>query len=478
MSAKKTISIFTLAMVDVAAVLSVRNFPSMAVYGWQLVFWYLLGTIMFLVPVSLVAAELATGWPKEGGIYAWVTEAFGEKVGFVSIWSVFAQNQVWYPTVLSFIAITFAYAVNPSLQNNKVYLLIMMLAIFWGATLFNFLGSRASASFSSIGTILGSIIPALLLIVLGLAFLASGQPSNLPPFSLQAFIPTFNLQTLVFVSSIPLMFAGMEMAGYQANNIDNPQTKFPRSIFTAALVIFLASVFGTLPIAMAVPVNQLSLNGGIMQTFQVMLSTFGLSWALPIVAILVGIGGIALMSTWMLGPILGMIPIGRHGNLPPLFRRLNGNGSPTQILVVQGFIGSAIAVAMVLIPSMNTAYWILSALTTLLICVEYIPMFAAAIYLRKSQPDTPRAYKVPGGNGGMYVVAGVGLASIVFTFLVGMLPPSDMNIPVYVYTPFMILGTFILAGIPFVFMHFRKPGWKEPDTAAPQPAQPVQEGAQ
>ncbi|MDD1655701.1 MAG: amino acid permease, partial [Methanomicrobiales archaeon] len=76
---KKILGVFTLAMINVAAVLSIRNFPSMAIYGWECIGWYIIGTILFLIPISLAGAELATGWPEGGGVYAWVKQAFGEK---------------------------------------------------------------------------------------------------------------------------------------------------------------------------------------------------------------------------------------------------------------------------------------------------------------------------------------------------------------------------------------------------------------
>src|SRR5262245_28018788 len=169
-SAAKTIGIFTLAMVSVAAVLSVRSYPSMAANGWSLIFWYLLGTVAFLVPCALVGAELATGWPKEGGVYAWVQEAFGPVAGGVAIWAVFAQNLVWYPTVMSFIAMTLAYVIDPALGTDPRYNLVVMLAVMWGATRFNFLGPDVSSRFSSVGSIAGTLAPALTALAASAAF--------------------------------------------------------------------------------------------------------------------------------------------------------------------------------------------------------------------------------------------------------------------------------------------------------------------
>ena len=57
---KKVLGLFALAMINVAAVLSIRNFPSMAVYGWSCIGWYIIGAILFLIPISLAGAELAS----------------------------------------------------------------------------------------------------------------------------------------------------------------------------------------------------------------------------------------------------------------------------------------------------------------------------------------------------------------------------------------------------------------------------------
>ncbi len=452
MQQRKRLGAFTLGMISVAAVLSVRNFAAMAPDGWSLIFWYLLGTIAFLVPSALCSAELATGWPREGGIYAWVSEAFGPTLGSVSIWAVFAQNLVWYPTVLSFIATSIAYTFDPNLTSSPVFMLAIMLAVFWGATFFNFLGANASAQLSSIGTIAGSIVPAILLIVLGMAYLAAGHPSNLPPLTAQHFFPTWNLSTIVFASSIPLMFAGMEMAGYQATRARNVNTDFPRAMYLAAAIVFLVSVFGTLPIAVAVPPAQLSLNGGLLQTYQIILQSLGVGWLLPIVCLLIAVGGLALISTWMLGPCLGMIPLARDGRFPALFGNLNKHGVPTGALILQAVIGSLLAIGMVFIPSMNAAYWLLAALTTLCLCIEYLPMFAALLALRYQQPDTPRAYMLPGGTAGAWIIAGLGFVAITFTFVIALFPPDGMNVGAGAYLACMIVGTIILCMWPLIFL--------------------------
>ena len=103
-STKHKLGVFILAMLTFSVIASLRGLPSMAEYGLSSTFYYLLVAIVFFIPVSLISAELATGWPKKGGIYLWVKEAFGQRWGFFAIWLQWIQNVVWYPTVLAFAA--------------------------------------------------------------------------------------------------------------------------------------------------------------------------------------------------------------------------------------------------------------------------------------------------------------------------------------------------------------------------------------
>ena len=117
-SKTKTLGVFVLAMINVAAVLSLRNFPPMAEFGWSSIGWYLIGTITFLIPLSMAGAELATGWPKGGGVYAWVKEAFGDMSGFIAVFCEWSNDLVWFPTILAFLASTLAFAINPKLAKT------------------------------------------------------------------------------------------------------------------------------------------------------------------------------------------------------------------------------------------------------------------------------------------------------------------------------------------------------------------------
>jgi amino acid transporter len=151
-----------------------------------------------------------------------------------------------------------------------------------------------------------------------------------------------------------------------------------------------------------------------------------------------------------------------------VWRRHNRHQSPVAVLVIQACISSAFALAFVLMPSVNSAYWILSAVTTEVLIIMYFFMFAAVIKLRYSQPDTPRAYRIPGGTAGVWIIAGVAIVALAFSFVVGLLPPSVVKgigpVPYAIILVGLSVGLSI--GAPLVIWIFRKPQWVAPNAGA------------
>ncbi|HII98139.1 MAG TPA: amino acid permease [Methanoregula sp.] len=459
LSNKKVLGLFALAMINVAAVLSIRNFPSMAVYGWSCIGWYVIGAIFFLIPISLAGAELATGWPEGGGVYAWVKQAFGEKGGFTALFCEWSNNLVWFPTVLSFIASTFAFALTPSLASSGIFMFTVMMVAFWGTTAIAYFGEEVSTKFGNIGVIIGSIIPSLLIIVLGVWWLGSGAAIVLPPFSIGAMVPTISLATLPFFATVILLFAGMEMAGFHALETKNPQTDFPKAMGISAIIIVVCTVLATLAIAIVIPADQLNLASGVMQAIQYFFTAAHIPWMVAPMALLITLGGVVSLAAWLIGPAKGLGVVAEEGNMPPIFDRTNKYGAPVAVLVIQALIGSAISLLYVFLPSVNQAYWILSAMTVELLCIVYVLIFAAVIKLRYSQPDTPRPFRIPGGMPGVWFVGGLGILGTTFAFIVGLMPPTYFQTSGMAYVGSVLLGTFLLAVPPLVFLHLKNPAW-------------------
>lgn len=452
----KAVSVFTLAMINVAAIGSVKNWPFTAEYGFASIFFLLLAALVFFFPVSLVAAELATTWPKQGGIYVWVKEAFGHRAGFLAVWLLWIENVIWYPTVLSFISATIAYIFNPALAENHTYTVIMVLGLFWGATISNLFGMRTSGWFSSVGAFCGTFIPGVIIIGLGLLWYFSGNPLEID-LSWKAAIPSFKLDDLVFFTGVLLALAGMEMSAVHARDVRNPQKDYPKAIFLSALLILGLSLLGVLSIAIVIPQKDISLVAGAIQAISAFLTKYNLTKLVPYLAALIAIGAFGSVSTWIIGPSKGLLAAAEGGDLPKIFRHTNKHNAPTTLLIAQGAIVTVLSLLFLLMPSVSAGFWILTVLVAQLYLIMYLMMFAAFIYLRYKKPDVHRPYKVPGGTFGLWLVAGAGIIGSFFALLIGYIPPSKIPVgsPTF-YVTFLIIGTIVGCLIPFTFYLFKK----------------------
>ncbi len=444
-TAKKTLSIFSIAMINVIAIDSLRTLPMTAEYGFSAVFYMLVTAIFFFLPTAFVAAELATGWPEQGGVYVWVREAFGTRLGFMTIWLQWFYNICWYPTIMSLIAATLAFTFNPSLINSKTYMLTVVMIVFWSATLVNARGMKASTMLSNVAAVAGTLIPMAFVIVLGFFWVGTGHPTA-TPFSAKALVPNLShIGNLVLLTAVLYGFVGMEMSASHANDAENPQRDYPKAMVWSVLIILATMILGTLAIVVVVPVQQLNIVAGLLQAFALFFKAFHLEWLMPIVALLIVCGAIGGAAAWMLGPSKGMLVASQDGCLPKALGKLNKHQAPGYVLLLQGVVFTILCSVFLLLPTVSSGFWALTDVTSILALIVYVMMFSAAIYLRYKRPEVKRTFKVPGGKVGLWVTCLFGLFSSLFTIGLGFLPPAQ--IPVGNVTTYeVIIITGFIAG--------------------------------
>jgi len=459
----KALSVFTLAMINVAAVSSVRNWSTIAEYGFASLFFFAVAAIVFFIPVSMVSAELATGWPKTGGVFVWVKEAFGHRTGFLAVWLLWVENVIYYPALLSFIAGAIAYIFDPNLAESKFFILSIVIGMFWITTLINLLGMRASGWISTFGVIAGTFIPGGLIIFLGCLWYFTGNPIQIS-FTMDSLIPdTSSLNQYVLFAGVLVALFGLEMSAVHARDVNNPQKSYPKAILLSATLVLGLYVLGVLAIAVVVPQQEISLVAGSLQAVSVFVDSYGLRWMTPILAALLTLGALGTLSTWIVGPSKGLLGAAEGGDLPPYFRKVNKHGMPIALLITQAVIVTLYSLVFVVMPTVSSAYWILTAMVAQLYLIMYALMFAAAIRLRYTHPDVKRSYKIPGGLFGMWFVAGLGILGSVATFFLGFFPPAQIATgnKVY-YVTFLILSTLLSCLAPSIILLFKKPDWTKP----------------
>lgn len=449
----KSLSVFSLMMINIIAVDSLRTLPISAEYGFSLIFFYVLAAVVFFVPVALIAAELATGWPQTGGLYVWVKEAFGKTAGFMVIWMQWVYNIVWYPTILAFITSAFAYLISPELAANKFYLFVTVLVLFWLTTLLNLFGMRVSSFISMLGALFGTLFPIILIIGLALYWYCFDYPIAISMDWQSLFPKDINLPSLVLFTGILFGLVGMEMSAIHAGDVESPQRDYPRALLYSTIIIFLTLMLGSLAVAMVVPQEKLSLVTGLIDAFVLFFTAFSMKWMIPLVVLMMILGGLSSVSAWVLGPSKGLLVAAEDGCLPEIFFRVNHYGAPATILLAQAGVFTLLSSVFVFSENINTSYWMLSALTEQLSMAVYVLMFVAAICLRKFKPEVKRGFTIPGGDWVLNSVACLGLLTCLIALALGFIPPSHIEVKaVWRYEAFLIFGWGVLVILPGLYV--------------------------
>lgn len=490
---KKYLTVTALGLATSASIVtSLRGLPMMAKEELTMFFYIGFSTVLFLIPAGLIAAELGSAYAnKAGGLYAWISGAFGKRLGFATIFLAWLQVMTFYPTGLSFVASAAAFTIDkPHLADNNTYIGLFCIICFWLCTAIALVSNRFATKVAQYGFVAGTAIPGILLVGLFLWWVLDGQSigwdhADNPAVTTETdghehpryFPHIVGLSSVAFLGGILLNFAGIESQAPHATELKNPKRQYPVVILMAAAVAFGIFTLGALAVAGILPYDNIDLNTGVFDTFRDAFSTlFGTTWPLYIITALITYGALSGILAWVIGPSRGVLATAHDGMLPPVLQKVNKNGVQVNILIIQGIVVTLTSSIYFLFSDVNAAFFLISSMAVSVYLIIYMVMYAAAIRLRYTQPDLPRPFKLPGGLRVMWLVGGGGFLAMVFAFVIAFVPPDQLEVGnSATYILLVAVGAIGFPAIPFIIERFRKPSWVASDDAKKAAAGPSDE---
>lgn len=455
---KNQLGLFSLVMIAIVSVDSLRNLPIGAQYGFSLITFYMLAALTFFLPLTWVTAKLTAQHPNTGGSYVWIDKAFGPYMGYLSIWLQWVYNIIWYPTIFAFINATLASLILPGLENNKLFILLTSLGFFWILSLLHCLGVRASSWISTCGSIIGTLLPMFLIMGLALYSLATGQPSA-TPFSWSAFIPdAHSLKNLAFFSNILFSLLGLDVIAMHAGNVKNPHKTYPRALGLSALLILFTLTFSSLSLCIIMPSEKIGLMSGLMVVFNSFFDAYHIPAAGSVIAFCIIIGGLAIASSWMVGLARGLHVALGSINVPSWIQYTNKNNMPSRVLFFQAIVYSLLLGIYLLFPNINSSYWVLSALAAQFALLYYIVLFCAAVKLLRQQKQNRL------DNLLSVALPCMALAICLCGIVVGFLPPEQIPFGSTLRYELLMLSFFVSIGFVPVLILKR---WRKQNATTP-----------
>ena len=460
----RTLTFFGFFAITASMVMTVYEYPSFASSGFQLVFFLIIGGLLWFLPVALCAAEMATvkGW-ESGGIFAWVGNTLGRRWGFAALFFQWFQITVGFVFFFFFIFAAFAYVVRwDALYNNPLVMFFGVAAIVWLLTLTQLGGTKYTARISKVGFVGGIIVPVIVLLVGLIIYFATGGVSQIN-ISPATFVPDFGkVDTLVIFASFILAYMGVEASASHVNELKNPNRNYPLAMIVLAILTIALDALGGLAVATTLPASVLdgNLSFGVIEAFRAIFIQHispSLSWVVFVVALLLALGVLAEISAWIVGPSRALLDTAHDGIIPPSFKKVNKHGVSVQTVVIQAIIVTiwdAVLCGSIALSggsSSSVGYLTAIGLTVVIYLVGYVMFFLGYFYLIFKKKNLQRSFQLPGGTPFKAIVAGVGLIMTVATLIISFFPSSNLTAQAnQVYQTTLGIAFVISVAIPFI----------------------------
>ena len=394
-----------------------------AALGNSQFFWWLFMIVAFLLPYGLISSELGTTYQGDGGLYDWINQAYpGTRWGARAAWWYWLNFPLWMASlavmVPDLLAIAFGIEIGIGLSIALQLAFIVIVTII--------------ACYPVCDSVV--ILNVCAVIKVGLALLVGGmgvyfiiQNGFVNDMSFSTFLPSFDLDSLSFISVIIFNMLGFEVVCTFSEDMDNPKKQIPQAIVIGGLVIAAVYLFGGFGIGAGVPAEEVDAAAGLIESVVLMSGQEG-GLFIGAVALLFLVTLFGNMISWSLGVNNTACYAAENGDMPAVFtKRWAKNDMPIGSALINGIVAAVICllgVVMTVVAPDSELFWTFFALNLVLFLMSYLPIFPAFLKLRKTDPDAERPFKVPGGPGMLKLMAYVPFVLIVISVLFCAVPLS------------------------------------------------------
>jgi amino acid transporter len=393
---RKSLSGFDTLLFNICALLFIDTVAPMSAMGPSAITWYILLVILFFIPYGLITAELGSTYPDQGGLYVWVKRAFGEKWAARTSWIYWVNMALWMPSSLIFISGMLAQLFFPDL--NLFWIIAIGILTTWlivGLGLLNLDQSKWIVNLASIF----KVVLIFAIIIAGIIYESKGNaPVN--DLSFESIKPVWG-DALFFLPVLIFTMLGFELISGAGGEMKNPKVDVPRAIIASAIFIGVVYTFAVRSMLVVIPLDNLGLIEGLVDTFRAVFGESGFGGVLTLVFGLIALYSIFTQTfAWAIATVRMTAEAGRDGDLPSYFGVVQQkNQTPLGALILTGVVSSAVLLIYgILATNAEDLFWTLFAFSSMLFFMPYAIMFPAFIALRRKDAGIERPYKFPGNN--------------------------------------------------------------------------------
>lgn len=433
----------SLALFSLCAVIVVDTLTASASIGVSAIGWWLVTLVIFVIPYGLITSELGTTYPGEGGIYDWVKKAFGYKWAVRTTWFYWINVGLWMPAVYIMFAGMFAELFFPGLS---FYWQIAICIVLTWLTIWI---CNVSVDVGVWVTNAGAILKVAVISVLGFGgFIYAAKNGVANEFTFAAMMPSLDTG-VAFLPALVFNLMGFELVATMTKEMKDVRD-MPKSIFLAAGITAFLYVFGTVGILMALPVEDIGLVAGIVDTLHKLFGDSAVGQfmvsAIGVMALLTFIGN---MVTWTMGASRAAAEAASEGELPATVGKMSEKyDTPVGANNITGIVSTVVIIAYALFAQdSDELFWSVFAFSSCVFLLPYLFMFPSYLKLRISDPDTERPFRVPGGMGVQWLLSIVCFIVIAQAVVLFIFPDLIFMSVDWVYSAPVLIGVILTIAI-------------------------------
>ena len=413
---QKKFSLIEVILSVICVVFTIEAAAPASAMGNQQFFWWIFLIITFLLPYGLVVAELGTAFDSEGGLYDWVREGLGDKWGARCSWCYWVNFPLWVASLACMFPSIIASVWG--IELSLFFKLVIEFAFVWGVTVMAMHPVAESDWIMNGGAIVKVLIT---LVVGGVGVWFACKHGFANDMSVMTFLPDLgNADSLTYLSIILFNFMGFEVVATFASTMKNPSRDIPKAVIAGGIAIAAIYIVCGIGIGAAVPVDQLSLDSGIVDAVAAMVGTSSPLTAVVGVAFLVTL--FANMICWSFGVNSVASYAARHGNMPKPFALVSKKtGMPNGAAFINGVLASGILLLQIPLGEDSDVFWVFFSMNVVFLLMSYIPMFPAFWRLRKYD-RRPRVFRAPFEGKLLAVVLAIPVVEIVLSIVATIVP--------------------------------------------------------
>lgn len=279
-------------------------------------FWWIFMILAFLLPYGLIAAELGTAYAGDGGLYDWIHAAYPNgKWAARASWYYWINFPLWMASLAVMCPELITFITGRSLGTFGS--LVVELLFIWIVTLIACYPVCDSIIILNVSAVI-KIVLALLVGGLGVWYISRYGFVN--DMSARTFLPSFDLNSLSYISVIIFNFLGFEVVCTYANNMSDPKKQIPQSIVTGGIVIAAIYLFSAFGIGAAVDVREISVDSGLIDAVSLILGGSG-GVLVGVVALLFLVTLFGNMISWSMGVNSTAALAADHNDMPRVFAK-------------------------------------------------------------------------------------------------------------------------------------------------------------